>query len=123
MSIRMIRILSGRLRATSTDLWILRYIWDTEEQQEVLAEIVQDFVDKSGDEALAAAHPRSRGNDRPDPEKLARDLARIRQRFEQPELPATERTYLQDQLGLLAARYQWVDFRTWPIAGPLIGCW
>lgn len=102
-------ILCGRLQANITDLWILRYIWDTEEQQEVLAEIVQDFVDKSSDESKAVAHPRSRGDDPPDPEKLGRDLVRIGERLQLKDLPTTERTYLKDQLGLLAGRCQWVD--------------
>jgi MoxR-like ATPase len=104
-------LLCGRLKGNTTDLWILRYIWDTVEQQEVLAEIVQDFVDKSPDESKAIAHPRSRGDDPPDPEKLARDLARISERLRRKDLPATERTYLQDQLGLLAGRCQWVEGR------------
>lgn len=102
-------LVSGRLKANTTDLWVLRYIWDTEEQQEVLAEIVQDFVDKSPAEALAAAHPRSRGLDRPDPEELARDLEHLAARLADPQLPQTDRAYLQDQLGLLAGRCQWVQ--------------
>ena len=95
----------------TTDLWILRYIWDTEEQQEVLTEIVQDFVDKSEAELLPTAHPRSRGDDRPDPEKLGRDLARIGERLAQSELSTTERAYLKDQLGILSGRCQWVEER------------
>ncbi|GAG03261.1 unnamed protein product [marine sediment metagenome] len=101
-------ILSGRLQANPTDLWILRYIWDTEEQQEVLTEIVQDFVEKSAEDIKSSAHPRSRGDDRPDPEKLARDLARIGARLAESGLPDTERSYLRDQLGLLSGRCQWV---------------
>ncbi len=104
-------ILSGRAQVNTTDLWILRYIWDTEEQQEVLTEIVQDFVDKSAAELLPTAHPRSRGDDRPDPEKLGRDLARIGERLAQSELSTTERAYLKDQLGILSGRCQWVEER------------
>ena len=51
-------MLSGRMQVNTTDLWVLRYIWDTEEQQEVLAEIVQDFVDKS--EPELSTTPRTR---------------------------------------------------------------
>ena len=101
-------VLSGRLQANPTDMWILRYIWDTEEQQEVLTEIVQDFVEKCDEEIKSAAHPRSRGDDRPDPEKLARDLTRIGERLAVSDLPETEREYLRDQLGLLSGRCQWV---------------
>jgi len=102
-------LVCGRQQANTTDLWILRYIWDTEEQQEVLAEIVQDFVDKSDPAAKAAGHPRSQGGERPDPDKLSRDLNRVGQRLGESGLPSTERAYLQDQLGLLAGRCQWVE--------------
>ncbi len=102
-------LLCGRLQTHTTDFWVLRYIWETEEQQEVLTEIVQDFVNKSAADVQAAAHPRSRGDDRPDPDKLARDLTRIGERLGKSDVPDTERTYLKDQLGLLSGRCQWVE--------------
>ena len=39
-------LLCGRLQVNATDLWVLRYIWDAEDQQEVLASLVQEAVDK-----------------------------------------------------------------------------
>jgi MoxR-like ATPase len=99
-------LICGRLAANPADLWVLRYIWDTEEQQQVLASIVQDTIDKSGEQP--AEHPRARGGDAPDAETLGRDLARIVERFNGADLPSTERVYLRDRLGLLAARCQWV---------------
>ena len=101
-------LLCGRLVVNPTDLWTLRYIWDTEDQQEILASIVQDAVEKSGCGEQAARHPRSRGQDTPDAECLARDLDQIGGRMAQADLPDTERSYLEDRLGLLAARCQWV---------------
>jgi MoxR-like ATPase len=100
-------LLCGRLAVNATDLWVLRYIWDTEEQQEVLASLVQDAIDRSGAQR-EASHPRAQGGDAPDPECLARDLQHIAQRAAAGDLPATEKTYLKDRLGLLAARCQWV---------------
>jgi len=101
-------LLCGRLRVDRTDLWILRYIWDTEDQQEVLASLVQEAVDKGRTQGKDESHPRSRGADAPDPECLARDLEHIRDRVGQGRLPATEHAYLKDRLGLLEARCQWV---------------
>ena len=99
-------LLCGRLAVNATDLWVLRYVWDAEEQQEVLATIVQDAINKSGDSK--ESHPRSRGGDAPDAESLARDLGRIADRLASGALPTTERSYLKDRLGLLAARCPWV---------------
>jgi MoxR-like ATPase len=99
-------LLCGRLRVELSDLWVLRYIWDSEEQQDVLKALVQDAL-KSADLAAPATHPRARGNEAPDPEQLARDLERLAGRLA-GGLPDTERSYLRDRLGLLTARCQWV---------------
>jgi MoxR-like ATPase len=101
-------LLCGRLTVDVTDLWVLRYIWDTEEQQDILTSIVQDAVKKAASGETMASHPRSRGADAPDPEHLARDLERLGERLG-GDVPGTERSYLQDQLGLLAGRCQWVE--------------
>src|SRR5262249_42131271 len=37
-------LLCGRVRVELSDLWVLRYIWDTEEQQDVLRSLVQDAL-------------------------------------------------------------------------------
>lgn len=101
-------LLCGRMKLNRTDLWVLRYIWDTEEQQDVLASIVDQTLAKSSDEEKAESHPRSRGAEAPDPERLARDLEQIGAKVTNGQLEETDRSYLQDQLGLLAARCQWV---------------
>ena len=101
-------LLCGRLAVNQTDMWVLRYIWDTEEQQDVLSSIVEQVLGKASDEDKAAGHPRSRGAELPDPEHLARDLEQISAKLTQGDLAATERSYVRDQLGLLAARCQWV---------------
>lgn len=101
-------LLCGRMAVNQTDLWVLRYIWDTEEQQDVLASIVEQTLSKASEEDKAAGHPRSRGAELPDPEHLARDLEQINAKLSQGELAATERSFVRDQLGLLAARCQWV---------------
>jgi len=102
-------LLCGRFTVNRTDMWVLRYIWDTEEQRDVLASIVDNALEKAGDEEKAESHPRSRGADAPDPEHLARDLERISAKLSDGQLQATDRSYLQDQLGLLASRCQWVQ--------------
>lgn len=100
-------VLCGRSRAEASDLWVLRYIWETEEQQEVIAAIVQKAV-AAESAASAAAHPRALGNGAPDAEELARDLQRLSEKLQDPELTESMRSTLRDQLGLLAGRCQWV---------------
>ena len=101
-------ILCGRIHVQPSDFWVLRYIWDTEEQQEIIASIVQDAIDRSEPEAESARHPRSRGGQAPDPENLARDLERIESRLESDGVKPADRAFLGDRLGLLSARVQWI---------------
>ncbi|WP_425617733.1 AAA family ATPase [Anatilimnocola sp. NA78] len=100
-------LLCGRHVATRTDLWVLRYIWDTEEQREVLAAIVQEAVDKATEDEKASGHPRSQGI-LPDPEALARDLLEITTQLTQAVANSPEQSTLRDQLSILASRIPWV---------------
>ncbi|MDX1947751.1 MAG: AAA family ATPase [Pirellulaceae bacterium] len=101
-------VLCGRMQADTTDLWVLRYIWDIDEQREVIAAIVNQAVEASPPERLAQSHPRARQSDGPNAEELAHDLNRIGTRLAEPALPDADRAVLRDQLGLLAGRCQWV---------------
>jgi MoxR-like ATPase len=99
-------VLSGRSVAQASDMWVLRYTWDLEEQQEVLRSLVQASLDEHGKEDTQR-HPRSSDVTEVDPELLARDLGRLYQRLQSP-LSENERTYVRDQLNQLAGRCEWV---------------
>jgi MoxR-like ATPase len=100
--------LCGRAAANSTDLWVLRYIWDVDEQREVIAAIVNQAVEASPAELMQTSHPRAKQSDGPDPEELAKDLKRIGEKLADAALAEAERAVLRDQLGLLSGRCQWV---------------
>lgn len=102
-------LLSGRDYAIVSDAWVLRYIWDTQEQQEVLASIVDDVLSRNESADDGPDHPRAQQSDAPDPEQLARDLDRLKLRLSEVGISPADVTYLQDQLGLLSGRCQWVS--------------
>ncbi|MFG0240742.1 MAG: AAA family ATPase, partial [Gimesia chilikensis] len=102
-------ILSGRLKVNRTDFWILRSIWHTEEQIEILASLVNDAIEKADETEKQSGHPRSRSADVPDPELLVRDIEQLEQRCDDESLTEIERAQLQDQVTLLASRCQWVE--------------
>jgi MoxR-like ATPase len=101
-------VLCGRLTANRTDMWVLRYIWDTEEQQELLAAIVGESLSQASDEEKSSGHPRSRDEDAPNPDELASDLDQIAERLADQSCGDAERACLGDRLSILAARSQWV---------------
>lgn len=99
-------ILCARTRAAISDLWVFRHIWDTVEQQQVLAEVVAGTLKKAA--ADPADHPRARSSEAPDPEALARDLETLSGRLVDPALSEADRACLRDRLGALSGRTQWV---------------
>ncbi len=101
-------LICGRSEANVSDLWILRYIWDNEEQAEVLATLVGEILEQADESEVTDSHPRSHGRDTPNPEKLAHDLERLGERLAEAT-EHTERSYLTDQLSILASRVKWVQ--------------
>jgi MoxR-like ATPase len=101
--------LCGRMLADATDLWIFRHIWDTEEQQEVIAAIVQEAISSATEHAVGATHPRARAGNTPDPDELARDLDRLAEQLASADLSESMKSTLRDQLSLLAGRCQWIE--------------
>jgi len=99
-------LLAGRMTARLSDLWVVRHIWDTEEQQEVLASLVDQAIAKHA--AAAGDHPRALAADGPDSESLARDFDTIKTALDNVALPEVEKAYLRDRLGILEGRCQWV---------------
>jgi MoxR-like ATPase len=99
-------LLCGRQEARLSDLWIYRYIWENEEQQEILASLVQSVVAK--DSAEGAHHPRAKGEDAPDAEALARDLEHIEKELIASATDAAGCAYLRDRLAILDGRCQWI---------------
>lgn len=99
-------LLCGRTAARLSDLWVVRHIWDTEEQQEVLSSLVGQTLAKQPTETID--HPRARLKDGPDAEALARDLETLAAATKDDKLPAVEKSYLRDRLGILEGRCQWV---------------
>jgi MoxR-like ATPase len=111
-------ILCGRLQANDSDLWVVRYSWETDEQREVLAGIVGETLAKCDVETLKTSHPRAKQNEGPDPEELAAELEAIQSRISgnsstpsadvQGESLEYRQAIARERLAALAARSQWV---------------
>lgn len=99
-------LLSGRTAARVSDLWACRYIWDTLEQQDVLAAVVREVIARVPDDV--GDHPRSRGDEAPDAEGLARDLEDLTRKLAETDPADATRSGLKDRLGVLSSRCQWV---------------
>ncbi|MEN1678428.1 MAG: AAA family ATPase [Planctomycetota bacterium] len=99
-------LLCGRMSANLTDLWVLRYIWDTDDEQELLASLVTQTLEAADEEERASGHPRSLVSEAPDPEQLAEDFAKAEALLASDD--AGDRSVLRDRLTMLTARCQWI---------------
>lgn len=101
-------ILCGRQNAIVSDLWVLRYIWDTEEQQEVISALVSNAITAAEAIDQSNSHPRSADPQAANPDLLANELHRITTRLDTKDLSDVERAQQRDQLALVAARCEWI---------------
>lgn len=99
-------VISGRDRAILSDLWVLKYIWDTEEQIEVLTGIINTLIEK---ETSTDSHPQALANNRPNPESIFKDVAVLRDRWNEDNLSLEEQNVLKDKLRYLQSRCDWIQ--------------
>jgi len=100
-------LLCKRLKAIPSDMWVMRYIWDTEEQQEIISGIVNTVVD--ADKENAQQHPRASATTIPNADDIYKEVIAMAEKWEDKELPMSERTIIKDRLRYLNGRCEWIS--------------
>jgi MoxR-like ATPase len=100
-------LLCKRTRAIPSDMWVMRYIWDTEEQQEIITGIVNSVV--ATDKELQSQHPRALAQSLPNADEIYKEVMTMTEKWEDKELPMTERTVIKDRLRYLNGRCEWIS--------------
>ncbi|MBI1182726.1 AAA domain-containing protein [bacterium] len=98
-------LLSGRSSAILSDLWVLKYIWDTEDQIEILAGMVQSVIEKDSD---GPAHPRAKAQQLPSAEELLHDIELIKKKLTESQTGYDEKNALKDKLRFIQNRVSWL---------------
>jgi len=116
-------LLCKRTVAIPSDMWVMRYIWDTEEQQEVIAGIINAVV--QADSATEKQHPRAAEQTLPNAEEIYREVQAMEIKWEDVALPMTERTVIKDRLRYLNARCEWIsnEVQRRYVQGPVERLW
>jgi MoxR-like ATPase len=104
-------LLCQRDRAIPSDLWVMRYIWDTEEQREVVAGIVAATVGKDPD-AAAQQHPRAAQDTLPNADDIHHEVLHLSEKWNRPDLTLSERAVIKDRLRYLNGRAAWLSNET-----------
>ena len=99
-------VLCGRTAVEASDLWVLRYVWDREEQIAPLRALVQGVLEQH---PSAAAHPRAATVERVDGEELARHFDALERELETVGRSLTALARLRERLTDLTDRAAWVS--------------
>ncbi|MBO9660931.1 MAG: AAA family ATPase [Chitinophagaceae bacterium] len=103
-------LLCKRTTAIPSDMWVMRYIWDTEEQQEIIAGIVNSVVD--ADVNSPQVHPRASDNTTPNADEIYKEVQTMTEKWEDVNLALSERTIIKDRLRYLNGRSEWITNET-----------
>jgi MoxR-like ATPase len=99
-------LLCKRQSALRSDLWIMRYIWDTEEQQEVIAGIVNAVI--ANGEQHPQQHPRAAISSTPDADAIYEEIKLMTVQWEATATSGAERALIKDRLRYLNGRCEWI---------------
>ena len=95
-----------RVLPAGPDLWVLRYVWDREEQIDPLAGLVNGTLKAHADEP--AAHPLAAVPEKVDGEELAGQLDAVERELQTDGHSLTALARLRERVGELADRAAWV---------------
>jgi MoxR-like ATPase len=99
-------LLCGRRAAGASDLWVLRYVWDRQEQIDPLAALINGLLEQHADGE--ASHPLAAPPERVDGEDLARQLDALDQELRADHRSLTTLARLRERVADLADRAAWV---------------
>lgn len=98
-------LICGREEAIVSDLWVLKYIWDTEEQIEVLEGIINHIIEKDSNEK---AHPQALYNKVPNAEEVMKEVNYLSEKWEDSQLSFEEQNVIKDKLRYVQTRCDWI---------------
>lgn len=115
-------LLCQRQQAILSDTWVIRYIWDTEEQEEVIAGIVNNLVERDSSDSQ---HPRASRTNLPDPDEMYKEVNKLTSQWEATDVTGLERSQIKDRLRYLNGRCEWIsnEEQRQYVKGPIENLW
>jgi MoxR-like ATPase len=102
-------VMCGRARANTSDLWVLRYVWDRAEQIGPLGTLVTGLIESAP--TADAPHPRAARPEAVDPEALAAELDQAEAELSR-RAKLVEVARLRERIQAIADRAAWVSDST-----------
>jgi MoxR-like ATPase len=102
-------IICKRDYATTSDLWILRYIWDNLDQIQILEGIISEAITINMDDSN---HAQADKNSLPDPEEILSAVETLKLKLESADIKASDKVIVKDHLRYLDGRSEWIGNET-----------
>lgn len=99
-------VMCNRSIAIISDLWVLKYIWETEEQIEILESIVNAVIEE---EIGGDSHPQAMFNKAPNPEDVMKEVQLLTEKWNTAALNIEEKNVVKDKLRYTNNRADWVQ--------------
>ena len=99
-------LICGQKEATLSDFWVLKYTWDTEEQIEILAGMIDSIIEKDDS---PKAHPQALYNKTPNAENLMAEVKDLSYKWQQKGVSYEEQNLIKDKLRFLQSRSRWIS--------------
>ncbi|MBC9930216.1 AAA family ATPase [Chitinophaga qingshengii] len=103
-------LISKRTTAQLSDMWVLRYIWDTEEQQAIIAAIVNEVV--NSEPVTPQEHPRARYSGLPDADEIHQEIQKMTTQWNDSHTSPATKAAIKDRLRYLNGRCEWITNAT-----------
>jgi MoxR-like ATPase len=100
-------VICKRNKATLSDLWVLRHIWDTEEQREIITNMVNAAI--AAEEPGPGHHPRAALHSEPDAEEIYKEVEHLSAQWQDPAIVMADRSLIKDRLTHLNNRCEWIS--------------
>ena len=98
-------LMCGRTEAILSDLWVLKFIWDNEEQIEILEGIINQIIEK---DTSTEAHPQAIYNKTPDGESVMKEVNLLTEKWQDENLSFAEQNVIKDKLRYIQTRCDWI---------------
>jgi MoxR-like ATPase len=103
-------LLCGRAYTSVTDFWVLRYVWDREEQIDSLAALVNGILEQH--KAEERAHPLSALPQQVDAEEISLQLDGLERELTQDKRSLTTLARIRERIADLADKAAWIPEQT-----------
>lgn len=97
-------LLSGRTEAILSDLWVMKHIWDTEEQIEIISGVVDNVIENTREEN---SHPQAFANNLPNAENLMKEITEMSAGFS-GNTSMEDQNLLKDKLRFIQNQCKWI---------------